>query len=357
VLAIASVSCAPDIKPDLAGPPFVAGVMAYDPMYAATYQYLYLTTRASECDKIDLDGGGGPQPSEVPVGWAFRTFVTDLVQNPDQVEMLGDDGLGDKLYDGIVEITNPDGSPVVSPLDPAINLGPENLVSVYQPGGGSGCKGTPFTFDYEYVTPNPGPAFITMPNLPLPSGSTLTLWLHPSVPGHEIRDYGGNPLADGDLGVEFNTAPMTVDCASADACNVVPFPDPTAEADLGTMGFVQVGFTAPVGDPSGVSLYDDTGTLVPDLTAIVDSTYADSETASDVTVDLIAGTEAAPEPLVLADGATYTIVVTDAVTDWWAVPAQAIPDDTSCVDLAAFFPATVTNCIWAGQFTMPVPAP
>ncbi|HEY3353210.1 MAG TPA: hypothetical protein VGQ83_08190 [Polyangia bacterium] len=358
-LALASISCAPEHNPNYAGPPFVAQVVGFNPDDYSVAQVMYLPTadKASHCDDLDLDGGGGPQATEVAVNTAFRVVFSELV-DADKVEQVDADGIGTALYRGLINVTNRDGTPVVSTLDPTLTLGPDAFTGVYQPAGGSGCFGTVNTVDIGTGAPIPGPALLaymqaTIPGLP--SGSELTLVVDGTVPGHEIVDKGGAGLEGGKFKLDITTTAMTVDCPSLDACNVVPLPDPTAEADLGTMGFVQVGFTAQVADPAGVFLYEDGQTTpVAGVTAVLDANLSAlvSETQSPLIVDLIAGTEADPLPLDLLPGATYTIVVTSAVLDPWGMAAQTIPDDTTCADAAV----TVAGCVWAGSFTMPVPA-
>jgi len=354
LLTVASVSCAPEHNPDYPGAPFVTEVFGVSPDDPGMTAPMYMTDRADVCGDLDFEGGTGQFGAEVPTTFGFRVVFSELLDG-DKVEQLDETGVGTELFPGIVTVTDRQGNPVTSTLDPSITLGPDALLGIYQPAGGNGCFGTVYGVDLTLGgTPAPGPAFILALNAvpALPASTELTLHIDGLVPGSEIVDHGGAGLEGGSLAVDFVTSAMTVDCPSIDACNVAPVPDPAEDAILGDIGFVQVGFNTWVGDPSGVFLYDDTMTLVPGITAIVDSTYADAELLSDFVVDLIAGTEAAPEPLTLTEGVIYTIVVTDQVTDLWGVPAQPIPDDTSCADLGV----TLTNCIWAGQFTGPPPA-
>jgi hypothetical protein len=354
-LAVASTSCAPDHNPNYPGAPFIAQVWAFDPNdnTVATRMYLPPANRARDCDQLDMDAGGGPQTVDgIPVGYGFRVAFSELIDG-DKVEKVDDQNLGTELYAGLVKVTDRSGNAITSTLDPTLVLDANAFTGVYQPAGGSGCFGTVDTIDYGTGAPIPGPAFITSlaSLMSMPSGSELRLVVDGQVPGHEIVDTGNTGLEGGQFTLDFTTAPMTVDCPSLDACNVVPLPDPTSEADLGTMGVVQVSFTAPVGVATGVALYEGT-TAVTGVTAVVDSDPAlanFSETQSPLTVDLIGGTVEAPAPLALTPGATYTIVVTDAVQDIWGVAAQTIAGDTTCADLSV----TVTGCIWAGQFTMP----
>ena len=271
-----------------------------------------------------------------------------------------------------MQITTPEGGTVTSTLDPTLQLTPDMLLSMYQPGGSSGCFGTVESTDFGSQNASQGPAITTfLDGVPsLPSNSTLTLWLKKDSGGHRIVDTTGEAMA-ADFKVDFATDPMVVDCGDITACNTLPYvdaasqPQDPADPDFG-FDMITVQFNTPIGDPSGVYLYEMTGdpltaTLVPDVVADVDanipgSLWGEMDNAVSLTMGIDPDTE---EYIGLAfnPDTTYWIVVTSDVLDLWGVPAELtdVVDENGdpmdpCGDAAAAG-VTVDNCIWAGSFT------
>jgi hypothetical protein len=339
----------------------VVKVLSFSPDDPTIMSTLYVTNDTllkSKCD-FDYDAGQGPMDAYVGAGWGFRIVLSELIEG-DEVEALDDAGIGTEAYPGFVQITTPDGATVTSTVDPTLQLTPDTLSSIYQPAGGSGCFDTVETLDIYTYAPNPGPAILTyLAGVPsLPSNTTLTLWLKKDNGGRKVVDTGGTQMT-ADFKVDFTTEPMFVDCPALDACNVMPslLPDDQPVDPLDPdMGFdmVTVQLTAPIGDPSGVFLYDaaDPTQPVADVVPEIDAYIADSLWGGmPNAVSLIKGTADAREPIEFTPGATYWIVVTDAVLDAWGVKVEMFPDDTSCDDLATAG-IDVTNCVWAGTFTV-----
>jgi len=352
------------MDPNNEGPPAVVKAIATFPDDTAVNTTLYLTDDPMlkpECN-FDFDGGAGGMEAMVGTSWGFRIMFSELIEG-DEVEHVDDMGIGDYVFPGFVQITNTDGSTVTSALDPTMQLTPDMLLSYYQPAGGTGCFGTIESFELYYLTPLQGPAIVTtLDGVPtLPSNTEFTLWVKKENAGHKIVDTGGTPMA-ADFKVNFYTDPMFVDCPDPEACNVMPsiLPDDQpvdpADPDLG-FDMVTVQFTTWVGDPSGVYLYDEADPTqpVPDVVPEVDYYVPDSlwggmDNAVSLTMGIDPDTETYIGIPFEADH-TYWIVVTSDVLDLWGVPAEMFPDDTSCDDLATAG-IDVTNCIWAGTFTV-----
>jgi hypothetical protein len=368
VVGLVTAACEPTYNPDQEGPPSVVKVVGFLPDDPTVNTNLYVADNPN-CE-YDNDGGAYDVTPYAGPTWGFRIVLSELLDG-DEVEALDDAGLGSEAYSGFVQITTPEGGTVTSTLDPTLQLTPDTISSVYQPAGGNGCYNTFDGFDLDTGNPIPGPAFISyLAGVPsLPSNSELTLWLKKEAGGHKIVDTGGASMA-ADFSVSFTTDPMFVDCASIDACNTMPsvFPDDQPQDPLDPdLGFdmVTVQLTAPIGDPSGLFLYEMTGdpatpTLVADQVPEIDADITDSlfggvDSAVSITLGL---TEDGYNGITFTPGATYWIVATSDILDLWGVPAEVTdvadadgnPLDP-CGDAAAAG-ITVDNCIWAGTFTV-----
>jgi hypothetical protein len=371
-VGLATAACVPSHNPNNEGPPSVVKVLAFSPDDPTVYSTLYITddpVLKSNCE-FDYDGGAGPMDAYVGSAWGFRIILSELIDG-DQVEALDDAGLGTEAYPGFVQITTPEGGTVTSTLDPTMQLTPDMLTTVYQPAGGSGCFGTVESWDtIDTGNPEMGPALITLLGgvSSLPSNTALTLWVKRENGSRQIIDTGNTPMAE-DFAVDFTTDPMLVDCAHITACNTLPKVDPAKQpqdplSDTAPFDMVAVQFNAPIGDPSGVFLYDaaDPAAPVTGVVADVDANVPDSAWGGfDNAVALTMGLTTDDPPTYIGidftPGATYWIVVTSDVLDVWGVPAEvtdvvdakADPMDP-CGDAAAAG-VTVDNCIWAGSFT------
>jgi hypothetical protein len=346
---VAASSCAPSHDPDHEGPPSVVKVLGFSPDDPTVNATMYVTddpTLMQNCD-YDFDAGQGGMDASIGTTWGFRMVLSELIDG-DQVEMLDDAGVGSEAYSGFVEITDAAGGTVTSTLDPTLQLTPDTLSTIYQPAGGSGCYGSVETEDIIYGNPLPGPALITyLAGVDsLPSNTELKLVLHAENGGNKIVDKGGTQMA-GDFSVSFVTDPLFVDCFAPDACNVMPSVNPDDQpVDVAGEGIetVDLIFLAPIGDASGIYLYDTTDLTQPmaDIEPLVDGNYV-SLAQLDTNGD--------PGAIAFTDNHTYWVVVTSDVLDMWGVPAEMIPGDTGCDDLATAG-ITVANCVWAGSFTV-----
>ncbi|MBI5481480.1 MAG: hypothetical protein HY906_21660 [Deltaproteobacteria bacterium] len=370
-VGLATAACEPNHDPNREGPPSVVKVFAFsldDPTVNSTLFVTDDPAVMSKCD-YDYDGGAGPMDAYVASTWGFRIVLSELVEG-DEIEPLSDGGVGEAAYPGFVQITTPTGGTVTSALDPTMQLTPDMLFSTYQPAGSNGCYGTVEGEDISAGGPLHGPAILTFLDgvSSLPASTALTLWLKKDNGGHQIVDTGGTPMA-ADFKVDFTTDPMLVDCPAIDACQTMPSVNPDDQPqvpDDPDLGFdtVTVQFNTPIGDPTGVYLYDaaDLTQPVPDVVPDVDANIPDSlwggmDNAVTLTMGIDPDTEAYIG-IAFTPGATYWIVVTSDVLDLWGVPAEVTdvadangdPLDT-CGDLAAAG-ITVDNCIWAGTFTV-----
>jgi hypothetical protein len=377
LVGLAASACAPTHDPNNEGPPTVVKAIAYFPDDPTVMSMLYVTNDpmlVSNCE-FDYDAGTGPMDAFTGTGWGFRIVLSELIDG-DQVEPIGDSGVGEQAYPGFVQITTPEGGTVTSTLDPTLQLTPDTLFTVYQPSGGSGCFGTIDVPEPSTGASTAAPAIIaTLGGVSsLPSNTALTLWLKKENDGHKIVDTGGTEMA-ADFSVSFTTDPMLVDCADITACNTLPSVNPADQPqdpndpDVG-FDMVTVQLNTTIGDPNGVYLYEMTGdpataTLVPDVVADVDANIPDSLWGGmDTAVSLTGGIDPATEAyigLTFTPDGTYWIVVTDAVKDLWGVPVElteTVDENGDPLDLCGDAVAagvtlpTGETCVWAGSFTI-----
>jgi hypothetical protein len=375
-LGLATAGCEPSHDPNQPGPPSVVKVLAFSPDDPTVNSTLYVTDDPAvmpNCD-YDYDGGAGSMDGYAGTGWGFRIILSELVEG-DEIEPLNEDGVGEAAYPGFVQITTPEGGTVTSTLDPTLQLTPDMLISMYQPAGGSGCYNTVEGMDIGTGNPIQGPAVMAfLDGVPsMPSNSTLTLWLKKDNGSHKIVDTSGQQMA-ADFSVDFATDPMLIDCYDITACNTLPYvdaasqPQDPADPDFG-FDMIAVQFNTPIGDPSGVYLFEVTGdpptaTEVAGVVADVDANVPGSLWGNmDSAVALTMGIDTANETyngIAFNPDTTYWIVVTDAVLDLWGVPAEVtdVVDENGdpmdpCGDAAAAGVTIPTGqtCIWAGTFT------
>lgn len=375
VLGLTTAACNPDMDPNQPGPPAVVKVLAFNVDDATINSTLWVTDDPaimSNCD-FDYDGGTGAMEATIGATWAFRIVLSELIDG-DEVEPLNDGGVGEYAYPGFVQITDTTGGTITSDLDPTLQLTPDMLWSMYQPAGGNGCYDTVESIDISGYTPIPGPAIQAfLDGVPsLPSNSTLTLWLKTSDgAGHQVVDTSGEAMAS-DFRVDFSTEPMLVDCPSIDMCNTLPYvdaasqPQDPADEDVG-FDMISVQFNTPIGDPSGLYLFEvgaTETTQVTDALPFVDSEVLGSLWGEmDSAVSLVAGIDEENETylgLEFNPDTTYWIVATDAILDLWGVPpvvTDVVDENGDPLDLCAEAEAagvvipTGETCIWAGSFT------
>jgi hypothetical protein len=389
LVVLATSACAPEHNPNNPGPPTVVKALAFYPDDPTVQSMLYLTddpTFMAACPDFDFDAGAGAMDAYTGTGWGFRIVMSELIGNPDEVEPIGDSGVGEQIIPGFVQITTPEGGTVTSTLDPTLQLTPDMLYTIYQPSGGSGCFGTIDVPEPSTGGSTAAPAFVTSLGVPsLPSNTELTLWLKKDNEGVTIVDTGDTAMA-ADFSVNFTTDPMLVDCPDITACNTLPYvdaasqPQDPADPDVG-FDMVSVQFNTTIGDPAGVYLFEMTGdpataTLVPDVIADVDSNipgslWGEMPNAVSLTMGIDPDTESYIGIVSSAcsltgdcnftPGATYWIVVTDAVKDLWGMPAvvtDVVDENGDPMDLCGDATAagvtlpTGETCIWAGSFSI-----
>ena len=192
-LALSAMSCAPSHNPDYPGPPFVAKVVAFDPIDMTLWEPLYLS--ADQNCELDPEAGTGNLGVVVSQTTGFRIVLSELL-DADKVEELDETGVGTELFTGLIEITNRRRLAARRAPRPSNHAHGGGRLHRRLPAGGR-QRLLRHGQHHRHHVPAPRSrarrsSRTSRANLPgLPSGTELTLGINGTVPGHGIVDKGG----------------------------------------------------------------------------------------------------------------------------------------------------------------------